>query len=468
MRSEPAPARPDSEPSPAADPGAGRAPRRAAQAGRGPFHERRFLLLALAGGLPAVATALVLLRTGTSLKVQLTLGALILACWLGFAVALRERAARTLQTLSGLLGALREGDYSIRARDARGRGPLGEVMREVNDLGETLREQRLGALEAEALARTVMEEINVAALAFDTRTRLRLVNKAGERLLAAPAGRLLGRTAGELGLDSLLTGEPVRTVQMSLPGGSGRYEARRSAIREHGLPLQLVVLADLSRVLREEERQAWQRLIRVLGHELNNSLTPIKSMAGSLEGLLARQPPPSDWREDMRGGLRVIGSRAESLNRFMAAYARLAGLPPPRPRPLPIGPLLTRVAGLETRVAVRVAPGPESTIQADPDQLEQLLINLVRNAADAALETRGGVRAGWSRTPRRLEIWVEDDGPGLPDTANLFVPFFTTKPGGSGIGLVLCRQIAEAHGGSLALENRRTGGGCRARLRLPI
>ena len=127
-----------------------------------------------------------------------------------------------------------------------------------------------------------------------------------------------------------------------------------------------------------------------------------------------------------------------------------------------------RVAGLETRLPVDVSGGPEVTVEADGDQLEQLLINLVRNAADAALETGGGVSLAWKRNRRYVEVYVDDEGPGLSNTANLFVPFFTTKPGGSGIGLVLCRQIAEAHEGSLTLENRKKGGGCQAKLRLPL
>jgi signal transduction histidine kinase len=152
----------------------------------------------------------------------------------------------------------------------------------------------------------------------------------------------------------------------------------------------------------------------------------------------------------------------------MEAYSRLARLPQPRRLPIRVGDWLRRVVRLETRLEVGLGAGAELTLQADPDQLDQLLINLVRNAVDAALETGGGVRAGWSKSGGQLEVWVEDDGPGLGDTANLFVPFFTTKPGGSGIGLVLSRQIAEAHGGSLVLENRSERSGCRARLLLPL
>jgi signal transduction histidine kinase len=230
----------------------------------------------------------------------------------------------------------------------------------------------------------------------------------------------------------------------------------------------LLVITDLSRALRDEERQAWQRLIRVLGHELNNSLAPIKSVAENLGSMLGREDRAPDWQEDMRSGLNVIAARTDGLARFMNAYARLAKLPPPVFQPMSVGVWIRRVVGLEPRLPVQLQAGPDTEIQADPDQLEQLLINLLHNAVDAALETGGGVRVGWERQNGSIEVWVQDDGPGIPSAANLFVPFFTTKQGGSGIGLVLSRQIAEAHGGSLTLENCPTHRGSEARLRLPL
>jgi PAS domain S-box-containing protein len=436
-------------------------------------HDRRVLLLALAAGLPGVLASFGLLWAGGhSSRTFWTLGALVVLAWLGFASSVQGHVIHPLHTLANLLSALREEDYSFRARRTRGDDALSQAMAEVNALADTLRTQRLGALEATALLRKVAEEIDVAIFTFDAHERLRLVNRAAERILGRPSEQLWGRSAAELGLAEALHVEGPRVLELAFPGGMGRFEARRSSFRQGGLPHQLLVLADVSRALRDEERQAWQRLIRVLGHELNNSLAPIKSIAGSLEGLLAREPRPLDVEEDMRRGLAVIAARAESLSRFMEAYSRLARLPPPHKRPLAVAELVRRAAGLETRLPVVVQDGPAAVLVADGDQLEQLLINLLRNAADAALDAnaKGGVRVGWSvpAGSRQVEIRVDDDGPGLPPTANLFVPFFTTKPGGSGIGLVLARQIAEAHGGQLGLENRRPGPGCRATLRLPL
>jgi nitrogen fixation/metabolism regulation signal transduction histidine kinase len=432
-------------------------------------YEGRVVALAVLAGLPGSATAILLLWTGDySGKVQWTLAVFIVCAWLGFALAVRERVVFPLQTISNLLGALREGDFSVRGRSPRPDDALGEVMREVNTLGSTLREQRLGALEATALLRTVMSEIEVAVFAFDENRRLQLVNRAGERLLADRSERLLGQTAEGLLLGECLEGPAQSTFQGSFPGGTGRWGVRRTSIRERGLPLQLIVIADLTQALREQELQAWQRLVRVLGHELNNSLAPIKSIAGSLGTILARDPLPFDWRDDMRRGLGVISSRSDSLGRFIGAYARLAKLPRPQLQPLDLSELVSRATSFETRVPVTVEPGPEVTMRGDPDQLEQVLINLLRNAADASLASGGGgISVGWDRDRSMLEIWVKDRGPGLAGTANLFVPFFTTKPGGSGIGLVLSRQIAEGHGGGLTLENRDPGPGCIARLRLP-
>jgi two-component system, NtrC family, nitrogen regulation sensor histidine kinase NtrY len=432
-------------------------------------HEARVWYWVLGAGLPAVVVACWLLwGTAHPLRLKVTATLVVVGAWIGGAAFLRDKVARPLQTISNLLAALREGDYSIRARGASPNHALGLALLEVNALRDTLRTQRLRALEATALLRRVMEEIDVAVFAFDGEQRLRLVNRGGERLLAQPAERLLGRTGAELDLHEFVTGESPRTVDAVFPTASGRWEVRCSTFRKDGLPHRLLVLSDLSRVLRAEEHSAWQRLMRVLSHEINNSLAPIKSLAGSLRTLSARPNRSTDWEQDLQQGLAVIEGRSESLARFMGTYARLARLPPPRMRSVTMPDWVRRVAALENRVEVLISDGPAVSITADGDQLDQLLINLVRNAADAATETNGRVHLSWRATNGAVEVLVEDEGPGLPDAGNLFVPFFTTKANGSGIGLVLSRQIAEAHGGSLTLENQEGRSGARARLRLPI
>ena len=431
-------------------------------------HQGKLTWLILGAVGPAIVVAMSILWFGNySGKVQWTLTLAIFVFVITFISAARDHVIHPLQTMSNLLAALREGDYSIRARGARADDALGEVLLEVNTLGETLRVQRLGAFEATALLRTIMAEIEVSVFTFDPDRRLRLVNRAGEDLLGQTIDKLLGRTAKDLGLEEVYEVDQDEPVTMSFPGGSGRWRVGRSTFRERGLPHDLIVLTDLSRTLREEERRAWQRLVRVLGHEMNNSLAPIKSLAGSLENLLRREPMPKDWKDDAESGLKSIASRADSLSRFMQAYTRLAKLPPPQMEEVDLGELVQRVVNLEPRLKVEIAPGPKMQIRADAAQIEQVLINLVHNAVDASLETNGAVSIRWREVADCAEVIVTDEGPGIMNPTNLFVPFFTTKPEGSGIGLTLSRQIAEAHDGTVTLANRNDRAGAEAVLRLP-
>jgi nitrogen fixation/metabolism regulation signal transduction histidine kinase len=431
-------------------------------------YEAQVTRLAVLTGLPGVAIALYLLWINdASPRLFWTVAVLLGGTWAVATMMLREKVVRPLQTLSNMLAALREGDYSIRARGAERDDALGLAFLESNLLGETLRAQRLGAMEATTLLRTVMAEIDVAIFAFDQDERLRLVNRAGEHLLDQPSERLLGRTAAQAGLAGYLEGESPRTVDATFAGGNGRWEVRRGSFRQDGLPHLLLVIADVSKTLREQELVAWQRIVRVLSHEINNSLAPIKSLSGSMRGLLDRSPRPADLDADLRRALDVIGGRSEALVRFMSSYARLAKLPAPNRAPVDVGDWVMRVAALETRLAVTVVPGPAMSILADGDQLDQMLINVIRNAVDASMTTAGAVSVTWGRFNGWVSVQVLDEGPGLPESGNLFVPFFSTKPQGSGIGLVLSRQIAEAHGGAFALENRADRGGCVASITLP-
>jgi two-component system nitrogen regulation sensor histidine kinase NtrY len=450
------------------------------------LYERRVSLFSLFVALPGLLVSGVFTwMQAWSLESKVALTFAELFVWWLLAMALQEQTTRPLQTLANVIAALREEDYSFRARGAATDDALGELSLEVNALADLLADQRIRAIEATALLRRVVEEIEVPLFTFDPDQVLRLVNSAGERLLQKPAVRLLGRTAKEIGLDKCLSVESGTLVPLRFHDPNARWLVRRSSFRQKGVPHTLVVLSDVSRALREEERGAWQRLIRVLGHELNNSLTPIKSIAGTLNAQVAETVTDANARQDFQRGLTIIGTRADSLNRFLQAYRQLAQMPPPVCRKTALAPIVERVAGLETRLRVQVAPGPDVQLMIDPDQFEQMLINLARNAVEAALEPRHSENGSqeatnapsscgdpqvvlhWDLTEKELVLTVDDNGPGFLNPSNAFVPFYTTKPAGSGIGLVLCRQIAEAHGGSIELLNQRDKRGCRARVMLP-
>jgi nitrogen fixation/metabolism regulation signal transduction histidine kinase len=433
---------------------------------------RRVWLQCLLLSLPAMVLGGILLaREQFSLAPALLLGGALLL-YLGLvATALMDGISRPLQTLANVVASLREGDYSFRASEAGSQDALGELAAEINVLAGLLKKQRVRSLEATALLARILEVMHTPLFAFDRNDHLRLVNDAGALLLGLPQARCLGHTARELNMEDLLASpdQSIRTfsVGKAITMAPTRWLLRKTTFREDGAPNTLLLLADVSLPLQEEEQMAWKRLIRVLGHELSNSLAPIKSIASSL---LTRVNEKEDGNlaHDLRRGLEVIESRAQALHRFVQSYRRLAQLPPPRLCPVELGPLLERVALLEHRLPVELVPGPLVVLDADPDQLEQMFINLLANAVDAELQNRSQpVCASWQLIGGAAWVAIEDRGLGIANADNLFVPFYTTKPSGSGVGLALAQQIARAHGGEIQVVNREDGVGARALVRLP-
>jgi nitrogen fixation/metabolism regulation signal transduction histidine kinase len=435
--------------------------------------ERKILLTSLLSGVVGTVSALAFLWTSTFTRhTQIVLSLLIVGCWIGFALGLHSKVIYPLRTLSNLLEALREDDYSMRIRGARSDDALGELILEVNALAQSLQDQRRGAAEATALLRKILAKIDVALFGFDGKQRLQLINDSGQHLLGRTEEEVLGLSASDLGLDDCLNQAAPCLLDLALPAGTGRWELRRATYREKGMSHELVFLSDLTRTLHEEERQAWKRLIQILRHEINNSLTPIQSVAQSLQTYL--QQTTTEREDDLREGLQIIAERSEVLGRFIASYSQLTRLPEPTLSEMKVHSWVHHGAGLETRLTVDVTDGPEISIRADRSQLDQLLINVVSNAVEAVmqshpeLEKEAQVFIGWDIKGTLLHVWIDDNGPGLDTSKDPFVPFFTTKPQGSGIGLALSRQIAEAHGGDLTLTNHIDRPGCRALLRLPV
>ena len=438
--------------------------------------ERRLQTRLSLMGLPALLLCLVLIReheVSWPLAVIWIIGLILV--WTLVVSLLLEQIVRPLQTLSNVVAGLREDDYSFRARGARRDDAMGDLALEINALAGMLQTQRAGALEAMALVERVIESMQSPMLAFDPDSRLQLLNAAAEKAFDLKPTTALGERADRLRLEHLLTTGDGDIVTLALHTAKqesqqfNRWVVKRTYFRLSGVRHTLLMLSDVSAALREEERQAWERLIRVLGHEINNSLTPIKSIASSLRGRL----PESEGSGDFSRGLAIIEDRAESLNRFLQAYRRLMGLPVPRLAQVSLTELMERVVQLETRLSVSILSAPDVMVQIDADQIQQALINLVRNAVEAAMSPDASgnghpsVEVGWKNVAGEVIIFIRDNGPGLTNESNLFVPFYTTKPGGTGVGLVLAQQIAEAHRGVVRLTNRVEEQGCVAELRLP-
>jgi two-component system nitrogen regulation sensor histidine kinase NtrY len=440
-------------------------------------YEHRIRLWLTAFTLPiVVSAALLAYQQSRSLLISIAAAASVAIICAIVCAYFFEQLIRPLQTLSNVVAALREDDFSFRARGASRGDSLGDLALEINAHASTLQSQRSAARDALTLVERVMTSMQSPVLAFDSAGHLRLLNPAAQQAFHLQPQRSIGLPADQLQLESLLAtdDEGLYTAANPLAEPSfanARWSVRRTTFRLQGAPHTLFVLSDVAAALREEERLAWHRLIRVLSHEINNSLTPIKSIAGSLRTRLPAPPNPGA-NDDMFRGLTVIEERAASLNRFLQAYQQLMRLPAPHLQLLSLTPLLEQVTHLETRLPVLLHSGPPIQLRVDADQLQQLLINLIRNAVEAALSSTTGARPevsiGWSATPTSAVVHVRDNGMGLMNPANLFVPFYTTKPEGSGIGLVLAQQIATAHKGSVTLYNNPDGPGCVAELRLPL
>ena len=450
----------------------GKNKRRTAQ---GPFltFEKRVFFSILYTGLPGVVLGGILLWSNSySLDHKIEGTVLLLAFWLGLSFSTRNFIVDSVRVLSNVVAALKEEDFAFRAPHAVRGDALGDLAIEINELARALEHERLQSMETINLLREVMAETGALIMAFTPEGKLKLLNGA-VWLLGRPAEQALNSTTEELGLADLMEGPTYQTLSRTFANREGRWILRRVSVRLHGIPHLMLVLSEASKALRDEERSAWQRVIRVLSHEINNSLAPIKSIARTLGKLSHNISAPEDTIQNFQHGLDVIGSRAESLNRFLQGYAQLAKLPLPGRRNVAISTIMERVVCIQLGLPVVLVPGPSVNALLDPDHIENVLINLIKNAVEAVQLKPGAaaypdaVTVSWkTHGDGDLIIQIRDRGIGLQNTENLFVPFYTTKEQGTGIGLLLSRQIVEAHGGTLNLRNREDVSGCEVEVNL--
>lgn len=380
-----------------------------------------------------------------------------------------QKISYQFRSISNLLEALIQGDYALRARSDQSGGALDELVSAMNDLAQGMSQQRWESVESQLLLRTIIEHIDVAIIALTQNNQIRFSNPAADHLLQLHNTSSNQQLLQQLAFVQELTSGCHQLVELSLGYQQGRFNVYIEEFRDAGKQHKLLFITDMRSLLRTEERKAWQDLIRVISHEINNSLSPIASISQTLKRLIERDARGETLAEDLREGLHIISERAIGLSQFVESYKQLAKLPEPQIQPLAIRPLVEKIVALFHHTAIEIETETNFTLQLDPIQFEQVLINLIKNAVEATALTNPSsiIKIRWAVSHQFFKLDICDQGTGISNPNNLFVPFYSTKKQGSGIGLVLSRQIIEAHNGRLTLSNQDSGGCC-ASIELPV
>lgn len=435
-------------------------------------HENKLLYLALFIGLvPTVClfVALFFLSFSVAAKVLLMFFLLIMVIYGAFAI--RQKVVFQLRTSTNLMESMSYGDHSVRARESSADGVLGEYNHMFNKLSVSLAEQRLHSKEHQILLNKVITQIDVAVIAVDDKSGITLMNPNAEKLFRCRFEEVENWPVSRLGLQNVVAGEHRKVVEFEIEHGKKKVYIYTDEYYEKGVKHKLVFITDIQHILRDEEYLVWQKLLRVLSHEINNSLAPIASISETLARLL-KQPVDAEHFEqelkaDVQEGLSVITERSNSLNNFIKRYQELTKLPLPDKKLFNLAVLIKAIVALFHENTIS-SSGPDLMVYGDEDQIQQVLVNLVKNAVQAiAKDSESALAITWDKYDNDVNIKVVDQGTGISNLDNIFVPFYTTKEEGSGIGLVLSRQIVNNHGGDLTLANRTDRQGVEATIILP-
>lgn len=384
---------------------------------------------------------------------------------------IHQKSAYQFRSLSNLLEAMIQGDYSLRARSDESNSALDELVVSINGLAQRLSSQRTESVESQLLLSTVIEHIDVAIVALNEANNIRFLNPAAKNLLQLGQEDSNATLLEQLSVVQSFSSGHHQVVELSLGRQQGRFNVHVEEFRESGLQHKLLFITDVRTLLRSEERKAWQSLVRVISHEINNSLSPIASISQTLKRLLSqKENNVSENKKDLIEGLTIITERANSLSQFVDSYKQLAKLPEPNKQTTSILELLEKIKLLFKNQKIIIDPKADIQLFIDPVQFEQVFINIFKNAIESMsqVNTQGVVNVKWNAKGSFFKLNIYDEGCGIGNLDNIFVPFYSTKKHGSGIGLVLCRQIIEAHGGSLVITNRIDAQGCCVSIEVPF
>lgn len=423
-------------------------------------YENRILRLALAIGLlPLLVLIVMLYQASLSIYLKLLITSLTLAFVTFSAFEIRRLITAQLRRATNLMDALSHGDFSLRAVIRGENSALNEFNHLLNSLADTMTQQSLVSRERQILLHKVIDQIDVAIVAVDHQDCISLMNPAAEKLLDATFSHLQGAPIKTLGLQDVLTNDYRQVIEFEIKQHRKKVYLHSDEYFEQGKRHRLIFITDIQEILRDEERNAWQRLLRVLSHEINNSLAPIASISESLYSSTLQESTtlePSDFQQ----GLAVISERSHHLNDFIKRYQQLSKLPDPSKSIVNVHHVLSSTVALFDDVLMNDVD-ESLTCFVDESQLQQVLVNLIKNALQACEPSMATEKTtiGVTSKPGQLEITVTDNGCGITNMDNIFVPFYTTKQTGSGIGLVMSRQIMRNHGGDLHLNNRQKSTG---------